>query len=138
MSKLQRSSVHRFSRLRVGGLVILALLVFLLSVSVVKMKEKVRLAKTQLYAVNHQLQQAREDWGGLLLQKNHLESPAKIDIQAKQILNMQSKPKSFFTVHLLPDTSTDSFKLPQSQPATSLPLLDKDNVAAKGEIVDES
>lgn len=77
----------------------------ILAIMVVNMKEKVRLAQTELYQINTELSQQREKWGELMLQKTHLESPAKVEIIAKQQLKMQTLPKQYLSVTIPPDTS---------------------------------
>ncbi len=107
----QQASKKLFKHLssfQLGLLFVLLGILFFLAVSVVNMKEKVRVVQTQLFQLNTEIQQQREKWGELMLQKTHLESPAKVEVLAKQQLQMQSLPKAFVTVKILPDSNSQS------------------------------
>ncbi|WP_321276789.1 cell division protein FtsL [Thiomicrorhabdus indica] len=105
----QQASKKLFKHLssfQLGLLFALLGILFFLAISVVNMKEKVRVVQTQLFQINTEIQQQREKWGELMLQKTHLESPAKVEVLAKQKLRMQSAPKAFLTIKILPDSNT--------------------------------
>lgn len=87
--------------------VLLSAILFL-AVSVVNIKDKVRSAQTQLYSISKELQQEREKWGELILEKTHLQSPANVDHLAKEVLHMQVKPKEYVKIKIHPSIQLDS------------------------------
>lgn len=118
--KYPKQSIKPFEK---GIVLILLGIMIVLAVSVVAMKEKVRIAQTKLFEINSELQVYRESWGELMLQKTHLESPAKVELVAKQTLQMQPKPSKILTLKLLPPVvdSLETTKSHQSSSSSGVP-----------------
>lgn len=100
----RKSCKTKPSKLHLFVLFALAAFVFFMAITVVNMKEKVRVAQNTLYELSTELRQQREKWGELMLQKTHLESPANVENIAKKQLGMQAEPEKYLMVKILPDS----------------------------------
>jgi cell division protein FtsL len=102
----QQTKPRSFKRLNWSGLFafLLLSLVAVTWVVIVLTQHHIRHMETRYFEGLTQLNQLEEEWGRLMLEKNHLSSPARVERVAKEQLKMQ------------PPTEADAIILPSLAP----------------------
>lgn len=100
------SKPGQFRRLNWSGLFafLLLTLIAVTWVLIVLMQHHIRHMETRYYEGLTQLNQLDEEWGRLMLEKNHLSSPGRVERVAKEQLHMQ------------PPTEAEAIILPSLSP----------------------
>ncbi|MDY0137284.1 MAG: cell division protein FtsL [Thiomicrospira sp.] len=107
----QHTKPGSFKRLNWSGLFafLLLTLVAITWVLIVLTQHHIRHLETRYFEGLTQLNQLEEEWGRLMLEKNHLSSPARVERVAKEQLKMQ------------PPTEADAIILPSLAPLNAPP-----------------